>query len=86
MVATGVADPRRMKPGFVVLLRKACLLGSKGPALSAIKRMIKVEALSRSAEALLPPHECGSSHHESRGFPVLTQPVKRPPFGLQGRN
>jgi hypothetical protein len=25
--------------------------------------MIDVETLSRSAEALLPPHECGGSHH-----------------------
>jgi hypothetical protein len=32
--------------------------------LPALKRRIKVEALFRSAEALLPPHECGGSHHE----------------------
>jgi hypothetical protein len=41
--------------------------------LPALKRSIKVEALSRSAKALLPPHECGGSHHESRSFPVVTQ-------------
>jgi hypothetical protein len=28
----------------------------------ALKRMIRVETLFRSAEALLPPHECGGSH------------------------
>jgi hypothetical protein len=28
----------------------------------ALKRMIKIEILFRSAEALLPPHECGGSH------------------------
>jgi len=42
--------------------------------------MIKVETLSRSAEALLPPHECGGFHHESAGFPVLTQTRKPVPF------
>jgi hypothetical protein len=47
-------------------------MGSKGLVLPALKRMIKVEALSQSAEALLPPHECGGFHHESRSFPVLT--------------
>ncbi len=30
--------------------------------LPALKRMIKIEVLSRSAEALLPPHKCGGSH------------------------
>jgi hypothetical protein len=44
--------------------------------LPALKRRIKVEALSRSAEALLPPHKCGGSHHQSRGFPVVTQGLK----------
>jgi hypothetical protein len=81
-VSTGVADP--MKPGFVVRIRKACLMSSKGPVLPALKRMIKVEALSRSAEALLPPHECGGSHHESRSFPVLTQTLKAAPLSLWG--
>ena len=46
----------------------------------ALKRMIKVATLSRSAEALLPPHECGGFHHESAGFPVLTQTRKPVPF------
>jgi hypothetical protein len=32
-------------------------------ALPALKRMIKVETLSRSAKALLPPHKCGGCHH-----------------------
>jgi hypothetical protein len=32
------------------------------------KRVIRVEALSRSAKALLPPHKCGGSHHEFRSF------------------
>ena len=49
-------------------------------ALPALKRVIKVEILSRSAEALLPPHECGGSHHESHNFPVLTQALKAVPF------
>jgi hypothetical protein len=47
-------------------------------AVPALKRMIKVETLSRSAQALLPPHKCGGSHHESHGFLVRThtlQPV-----------
>ena len=73
-----------MKPGFVVPFKKACLMGSKGLVLPALKRMIEIEALSRSAEALLPPPECGGSHHESRSFPVLAQPVKAPPLGLEG--
>jgi hypothetical protein len=30
--------------------------------LPALKRTIRVETLSRSAEALLPPHKCGGSH------------------------
>jgi hypothetical protein len=41
-----------------------------GAVLPALKRMIRVEALFRSAEALLPPHECGGSHHESSGAPT----------------
>jgi hypothetical protein len=31
-------------------------------ALPALKRVIRVETLSQSAEALLPPHKCGGSH------------------------
>jgi hypothetical protein len=42
-------------------------------ALPALKRMIKVTTLSRRAKALLPPHKCGGFHHESHGFPALTQ-------------
>src|SRR5271154_2472872 len=41
-------------------------LFKKGKALPALKRRIKVETLSRSAEALLPPHECGGSHRGHR--------------------
>jgi hypothetical protein len=47
--------------------------GFKPLALPALKRMIKIETLSRSAKALLPPHKCGGFHHESHGLPVLTQ-------------
>ena len=32
--------------------------------LPALKRVIRVETLSRSAQALLPPHKCGGSHHQ----------------------
>jgi len=31
-------------------------------ALPALKRVMRVETLSRSAKALLPPHKCGGSH------------------------
>ncbi len=30
----------------------------------ALKRVIRVETLSRNAKALLPPHKCGGSHHQ----------------------
>jgi hypothetical protein len=33
----------------------------------ALKRMIGVDTLFRSAQALLPPHECGGSHHDTPG-------------------
>jgi hypothetical protein len=33
-------------------------------ALPALKRVIRVETLSQSAKALLPPHKCGGSHHQ----------------------
>jgi hypothetical protein len=32
--------------------------------LASAKAHDGVESVSRSAEALLPPHECGGSHHE----------------------
>jgi hypothetical protein len=35
-------------------------------ALPALKRVIRVETLSRSAKALLPPHKCGGSHLQAR--------------------
>jgi hypothetical protein len=34
--------------------------GVENAAAPALKRIIRVEILSRSAEALLPPHECGA--------------------------
>ena len=46
-------------------------------ALPALKRVIRVETLSRSAKALLPPHKCGGSHHRFGQDCALTQ---RPAF------
>jgi hypothetical protein len=60
MVVTGVADP--MKPGLVVPFRKACLMGSKGLVLPALKRLIKVEALPGALKRSFPAHECRGSH------------------------
>ena len=45
-------------------------------ALPALKRVIRVETLLRSAQALLPPHECGGSHHEFRSFSSHTDSSK----------
>jgi hypothetical protein len=33
-------------------------------ALPALKRVMRVESLSQSAKALLPPHKCGGSRHQ----------------------
>ena len=52
------------------------LIPSKAPGIARAKSMIKVETLSQSAQALLPPHECGGFHYESAGFPVLTQTLE----------
>jgi hypothetical protein len=41
------------------------------PARPALKRVIRVETLSQSAKALLPPHKCGGSHQ------VKTTPAVR---------
>ena len=42
----------------------------------ALKRTGRVETVSRSAKALLPPHKCGGCHHPSLGLAVLTQTLK----------
>jgi hypothetical protein len=36
--------------------------------LPALKRVIRVETLSQSAEALLPPHKCGGFHDSNKVF------------------
>ena len=41
-------------------------------AFPALKRVIRVETLSQSAKALLPPHKCGGSHH-SASVPFVTR-------------
>ena len=42
----------------------SCLFASRRLFLApALKRIIGIEVFHRSAEALLPPHECGGSHH-----------------------
>jgi len=41
------------------------------PVTPALKRAIRVESLSRSAKALLPPHKCGGSHDQSAGVSVV---------------
>jgi hypothetical protein len=38
------------------------LLGVDAQVPPALKRVMRVESRSRSAEALLPPHKCGGSH------------------------
>ena len=75
-------------PGWRLWLRfRVCISGGsqrqigrtknpQGLASPALKRMINVDPLSRSAQALVPPHKCGGFHHESHGFPVLTQGLK----------
>ena len=51
-------------------MRIPCVSGGKNAgtnealAWPALKRVIRVETLSPSAKALLPPHKCGGSHLE----------------------
>jgi len=46
------------------LLRSSHAGTNEALALPALKRVIRVETLSQSAKALLPPHKCGGSHHQ----------------------
>jgi hypothetical protein len=43
-------------------------------ALPALKRVIRIETLSQSAKALLPPHECGGSHQPETTTDLLAHP------------
>jgi hypothetical protein len=49
--AAFVKESRKKRAGATKLHRKSG------------KRVMRVETLSRSAKALLPPHKCGGSHH-----------------------
>ena len=50
--AAFVKESRKKRAGATKLNRKSG------------KRVIRVETLSRSAKALLPPHKCGGSHNQ----------------------
>ena len=49
-------------------------------ALPALKRVIRVETLSRSSKALLPPHKCGGSHHQFRTSLAESSPARSPDY------
>ena len=52
------AEPLEMREPLLA----CCNVGwSKGGRWPELKRVIRVETLSRSAKALLPPHKCGAS-------------------------
>jgi hypothetical protein len=53
--------PYRLRERMRSLLRFSHAGTHEALALPALKRAIRVETLSRSAKALLPPHKCGGS-------------------------
>jgi hypothetical protein len=73
----GATVRRALDPGILgrVWMRSVLRFSHPGThealALPALKRLIRVETLSRRAKALLPPHKCGGSHHQ---FGQVCQP------------
>jgi hypothetical protein len=79
LCACGRPSPRRLKPDRFISsygrpegrpLQTAEFFRSlfspqRRTGIASAKAHDRVETVSRSAEALLPPHKCGGSHHES---------------------
>jgi hypothetical protein len=59
--------PRQAGAGSLAGLRFSHAGSNAALALPALKRMIRVESLSQSAKALLPPHKCGGFQNINAG-------------------
>src|SRR6202041_3370831 len=70
------------RPRMRLSLRKAARSVPEPPTCTGNpgKRVIRVETLSRSAKALLPPHKCGGSHHQFRTSLAESSPARSPDY------